>query len=59
MKSEIMNLMTKRVADDLHGPRGTQHIRCAFGPFVAPSRVVPTLSEHPRISGTFISVFRF
>ena len=39
MKSEIMNLMTKQVADDLHGPRGTQHIRCAFGPFVAPSRV--------------------
>ena len=39
MKSEIMNLMTKKVADDLHGPRGTQHIRCAFGPFVAPSRV--------------------
>ena len=41
MKSEIMNLMTKKVADDLYGPRGTQHIRCAFGPFVAPSRVVP------------------
>ena len=39
MKSEIMNLMTKKVADDLHGPRGTQHIRCASGPFVAPSRV--------------------
>ena len=41
MKSEIMNLITKKVADDLYGPRGTQHIRCAFGPFVAPSRVVP------------------
>ena len=39
MKSEMMNLIAKQVADDLHGPRGTQHTRCAFGPFVAPSRV--------------------
>ena len=31
MKSEMMNLIANQGADALHGPRGTQHTRCAFG----------------------------
>ena len=34
-----MNLIAKQGTVALHGPRGTQHIRCAFGPFVALSHV--------------------
>ena len=57
MKSEIMNLMTKKVAVDLHGPRGTQHIRCAFGPFVAPSQVVPALATEQKSPSRGVEVF--
>lgn len=49
MKSEMMNLIAKQGADALHGPRGTQHTRCAFGPFVAPSQVVPVCLDTDKV----------
>ena len=39
MNQRNMNLIAKQGTVALHGPRRTQHIRCAFGPFVALSHV--------------------
>ena len=39
MNQRNMNLIARQGTVALHGPRGTQHIRCAFGPFVALSHV--------------------
>ena len=35
MNQRNMNLIAKQGTVALHGPRGTQHIQGAFGPFVA------------------------
>ena len=51
MKARIRNSMMNQVAVDtvdLPGPRGTQHIRCASGPFVASSRVPVRLNGNVR-----------
>ena len=39
MNQRIVFSIATEVAVDLPGPREMQHIRCASGPFVAPSRV--------------------
>ena len=39
VNQRIISSIAKEVTVDLHGPRVTQHALCAFGPFVAPSRV--------------------
>ena len=39
MNQRNMNFIAKQGTVALHGPRRTQHIRCAFGPFIALSHV--------------------
>ena len=39
MNQRINSSIANEVAVDLLGPREMPHIRCASGPFVAPSRV--------------------
>ena len=48
MKSRIRNAITNQVFVDLPGHRGTQHIRCASGPFFALSRVPVRLDRNLR-----------
>lgn len=59
VKQRNMNLIANQVAVDLHGPRGTQHIRCAFGPFVAPSCVPICLDTQIRTPLTAAGVDAF
>ena len=48
MNQRIVYAIAKEVAVDLLGPRETQHIRCASGPFVASSRVPVRLDGNLR-----------
>ena len=41
MNQRIVFSIANEVTVDLPGPREMPHIRCASGPFVAPSRRVP------------------
>ena len=59
VKSEFYDFIAKKVAVDLHGPRGTQHASCAFGPFVALSQVPVCLDTEKvdRPTATGVEVF--
>ena len=48
VNQRINSSIAKKVTVDLPGPREMQHIRCASGPFVAPSRRVPVRLDAQR-----------
>ena len=48
MKARIRNIIANQVFVDLPGLRGTQHSRCASGPFFASSRVPVRLDGNLR-----------
>ena len=48
MKARTRKPIANQVAVDLPGPRDTQHIRCASGPFFASSRVPVRLDGNLR-----------